>query len=257
MLFRRDGARPVSEEAAKCPVISITAEVSGSGIELLRRAAQPGVEATMKADRVVGMAVLLLIAIFIACGSSTPAPTSTQPSPAAKKEPALYTGKSCLSQMASVAARWQPDALPIHMESHLNAESNGQEGKSTIWRAMFASASRGTSRTFTCSGSRLKEEPSIGVSASTEMASAPGIASSMFQPYSLTVDSDRAFAIAKEHGGDALLKKDPQQPAIYTLDWDSKNKELVWGVVFGTSSADSKGFAVIDASTGKFLRAGK
>lgn len=212
----------------------------------------------MKADRVVGLAMLLLMTLMVAaCSSSTPAPSSTQPTVAAKKEPALYTGKACLSQMASAAARWQADALPLHMESHVNAESNGQEGKATIWRAMFASAGRGTSRAFTCSGSRLKEEPSIGVSATTEIGSAPGIASSMFQPFLLTVDSDRAFAIAKEHGGDALLKKDPQQPVFYTLDWDSKRKELVWGVVFGTSPSDSKGVGVIDASNGKFLRAGK
>ncbi len=211
----------------------------------------------MKADRVVGMAVFFVtILMLVACGEPAPTPT-TQPMAAAKKEPALYTGKACLSQMASSAARWQADALPIHMESHVNAESNGQEGKATIWRAMFASASRGTSRAFTCSGSRLKDEPSIGVSATTEIGSAPGIASSMFQPFLLTIDSDRVFAIAKEHGGDVLLKKDPQQPVIYTLDWDSKNKELVWAVMFGTSNADSKGFAVIDASTGKFLRAGK
>ncbi len=212
----------------------------------------------MKVDRVIGSAVLLFMVIaMVACGSPAPTPSSTQPSAAVKKEPALYTGKACLSQMVSAAARWQPDALPVHLESHLNAESNGQEGKSTVWRAMFASAGRGTSRAFTCSGSRLKEEPSIGVSASAEIASAPGIASSMFQPFMLTVDSDRAFAVSKEHGGDALLKKDPQQPVLYTLDWDSKKKELVWGVTFGTSSADSKGFAVIDASNGKFLRAGK
>lgn len=211
----------------------------------------------MKTDRFVEVVVLLFLSVWmIACGSPAPTP-STQPTAVAKKEPALYTGKSCLGQMASTAARWQADALPIHMESHVNAESNGQEGKSTIWRAMFASSGRGTSRAFTCSGSRLKDEPSIGVSATTEIGSAPGIASSMFQPFLLTVDSDRAFAIAKEHGGDALLKKDPQQPVIYTLDWDGKNKELVWGVTFGTSTADSKGFAVIDASTGKFLRAGK
>lgn len=212
----------------------------------------------MKVARVVGMAVLFVTALMLlACGSSAPTPSSTQPSVAVKKEPALYTGKSCLSQMAGAAARWQPDALPVHMESTLNAESNGQDGKSSVWRAMFASASGRTNRTFSCSGSRLKESPPIGVTGSAEIASAPGIASSMFQPFLLTIDSDRVFAIAKEHGGDALLKKDPQQPVFYTLDWDGKNKQLVWVVMFGTSAADSKGFAVIEASTGKFLRAGK
>jgi hypothetical protein len=213
----------------------------------------------MKADRVFGMAALFLTAVIVvACSSAPTSSPSSQPTPsAAKKEPALYTGKSCLSQMASTAARWQPDALPVHMESTLNAESNGQEGKSTVWRAMFASASRRTNRTFSCSGSRLKESPPIGVTGNTEIASAPEVSSAMFQPFLLTVDSDKAYATALEHGGAALVKKDPQQPVLYTLDWDSKKKELVWGVIFGTSVSDSKGVGVIDASNGKFLRAGK
>jgi hypothetical protein len=212
----------------------------------------------MKADRVFGIAILFLTAvIFVAC-SSSPTPSSSAPPPAPeKKEPALYAGKSCLSQMAGMAARWQADALPVHMESALNAESNGQEGKSTIWRAMFASATSRTNRTFTCSGSRLKESPPMGVTASAEMESDPQIVNSMFQPFLLTVDSDQAYKTALEHGGEAILKKDPQQPVLYTLDWDARKKELVWGVRFGTSASDSKGVGVIDASTGKFLRAGK
>lgn len=212
----------------------------------------------MKVDRAVAMAMIFsAAAILVACSSEPKPSSSAPPALAEKKEPAFYTGKSCLSQMASVAARWQPDALPVHMESGLNAESSGQEGKSTIWRAMFASASRRTNRTFVCSGSRLKEEPAIGVTGSSEMASAPGISSSMFQPFLLTVDSDKAYAAAREHGGDVFLKKDPKQPVVYTLDWDGKRKELVWGVMFGTSASDSRGVAVVDASTGRFLRAGK
>ena len=238
-------------------MIFVTAEPCTLAYNGARRAAPPGVETNMKAERVVGIAVLFLVAIVIvACGSPEPAPSSTQTA-AVKKEPALYTGKSCLSQMASVAARWQPDALPVHMESHINAESNGQEGKATVWRAMFASASRGTNRTFICSGSRLRDEPAIGVTVNAEIASAPQISRAMFQPFLLTVDSDKAYDVAKDHGADALLKKDPKQPVVYTLDWDGKNKELVWGVRFGTSPSDSKGLAVVDAGNGKFLRAGK
>jgi len=216
----------------------------------------------MKATRLLGVAAILLSGLIIIACSSTPTSPSTTPSatpsPAAeKKEPVLYTGKNCLSQMANSAARWQPDALPVHMESNLNAESNGHDGKSTIWRAMFASATRGTNRTFTCSGSRLKTEEPIGVTVSTELASSPDINRSMFQPMLLIIDSDKAYAIAQENGGANVLKKDPQQPVIYTLDWDAKNKELVWVVMYGASRSDSKGVGVINASTGKFLRAGK
>jgi len=216
----------------------------------------------MRATRTTGAASILLSGlIFVACSSAPTspgtAPSPTQSSAAEKKLPVLYTAKNCMSQMANAAARWQPDAMPVHLESALNAESTGQDGKSTIWRAMFASPGRGTWRSFTCSGSRLKEEAPIGVTASAESASSPEISRSMFQSMLLIVDSDKAFAIAQENGGANILKKDPQQPILYSVDWDAKNKELVWAVTYGTSRSDSKGIGVIDASTGKFLRAGK
>jgi hypothetical protein len=215
----------------------------------------------MKANRLMGVAILISGVMLVACSSAPTSPSSTPsstPPPAAqKKEPVFYTGKNCLSQMANAAARWQPDALPVHMESNLNAESTGRDGKSTVWRAMFASASRSTNRTFTCSGSRLKEEAPIGVTVSAEIASSPDMSRSMYQPMLLIVDSDKAFATAQENGGAKILEKNPQQPITYSLDWDGKRKELVWGIMYGSSRSDSKGVGVVDATTGKFLRAGK
>ena len=215
----------------------------------------------MKANRVTGVAAILLSGVIVVACSSAPTPSTTPsptPSPAAeKKEPVLYTGKNCLSQIANAAARWQPDAMPVHMESNLNAESTGHDGKSTIWRAMFASASRATNRTFTCSGSRLKNEAPIGVTGTAETASAPDMSRSMFQPMLLIIDSDKAFTIAQENGGANILKKNPEQPIIYSLDWDAKSKQLVWGIMYGSSRSESKGVGVVDATTGKFLRAGK
>lgn len=216
----------------------------------------------MKANRLTGVAAILVSGVMVvACSSAPTSPSTTPsstPSPAAeKKEPVLYTGKNCLSQMANAAARWQPDAMPVHVESYLNAESTGHDGKSTIWRAMFASASRGTNRTFTCSGSRLKEEAPVGVTVSTEIASPPDMSRSMFQPMLLIIDSDKAYATAQENGGANILKKDPQLPIVYSLDWDGRKRELVWGIRYGASPSDSKGLGVVDATTGKFLRAGK
>ncbi len=212
----------------------------------------------MKTSRISGIVAICLTSVMVIACSSNPSPSNTQTSSAApKKEPALYTGKSCLAQMADKAARWQPDALPFHMESGLNAESAGQDGKSTIWRAMFASPGRRSYKAFICSGSRLPNEAAIGVTSGAEMAYAPNVPQLMFQSFSLIADSDKAFAIAQEKGGAKLLEKDPQQPILYSLDWDPKNRQLLWTVIYGTSQIDSKGMGVIDASTGKFLRAAK
>lgn len=197
---------------------------------------------------------------MIACSTSTTPPSGNQtqsPPAAAKKEPVPYTGKACFSQMTGMAARWQPDAVPFHMESALNTESNGHDGKSTIWRGMFASPTRHTYKVFTCSGSRLRDEAPIGVTSGAEIAYGPTVPALMFQAFLLTVDSDQAYAVAEEKGGSKLLEKDPQQPVLYTLDWNPKDKALLWVVYYGNSTKESKGIGVIDASSGKFLRAAR
>jgi hypothetical protein len=213
----------------------------------------------MKIIRVTGITLILLMiaVIMVACSSAPSSPSTTLAAAPVKKEPVLYTGKNCMSQISNAAARWRPDAMPVHLESGLNAESSGLDGKATIWRAMFASPSRGTWRGFTCSGSRLAEEAPIGVTSSAENTSAPDMARSMFQSMSLIVDSDKAFATAQQNGGANILKKNPQQPILYSLDWDAGKRQLVWVIMYGTSHSDSKGVGVIDATTGKFLRAGK
>jgi len=214
----------------------------------------------MKTTFVIGMAtVFLSLIIVVACAPSTTSSTGTPaqtPTSAPKKEPVLYTGKSCLSQMAGMAARWQPDALPFHMESALNAESNGHDGKSSVWHAMFASPSRHLYRVFTCSGSRLPGEAPIGVSATPEAQYAANVPQLMFQSFQVSADSELAYTLAQEKGGAKMLEKDPNQPVVYLLDWDGKNKQLLWVVVYGVSSKEAKGRGVIDATTGKFLRAG-
>ena len=207
--------------------------------------------------RVLAPFVFLSILIFAACGApSTPAPSKVATA-AQKKEPVLYTAKNCFSQMANAASRWQLDAMPVHLESHLNSESPGQNGKATVWQAIFASPGRGAWRSFTCSGSRLNNEPPLGVTGSVESASSPDMSQAMFESLLLDVDSDQAFAIAQENGGAGILRENPQQPVIYTLDWDAKSRKLVWVVMYGSSTADSKGIGIIDATSGKFLRAAR
>ena len=199
---------------------------------------------------------------LVACGPSNTQSSSTSntpPStsaPAPKKEPVLYTGKACLSEMAGMAARWAPDALPFHMESVLNAESDGRDGKATVWQARFASPSRRTYRVFTCSGSRLPDSPPIGVTSTPEAAYSPDVPRLMFQSFQLGADSDEVYTLSQEKGGAKLLEKNPTQPIFYLLDWDAKNKQLLWVVVYGSSMNDAKGRGVVDATTGKFLRAG-
>lgn len=174
-----------------------------------------------------------------------------------KKEPTLYTARPCLRRMIEMAQRWSADALPFHLESDLNTEGSGQAGQSTVWRGLFASQSRGTFKNIICSGSRLSDAPSFGVTSTAEMPYSANVPSLLFHPSYLQTDSDKAFAIAQGHGGADLIKKDPKQTVLYLLTWDAKQKALLWYVMYGKSPTERKGMGVINASTGALLRAGK
>ncbi len=212
--------------------------------------------------KAVTFAILVCVAVvLISCGESKPTPASTEKAKVETPEvkpPALYTAKACFQRMVDMAGRWQMDALPVRLESQSNDEATGVDGKATVWNGTFVSASRRAMKTFTCSGSRLKEAPPFGVSGGSEQPFGSGAIIRSFQPLYVQVDSDKAFSIAQDHGGAALLKKDPKHPVYYLLALDtSTGKELMWYVSYGKSLKETDGIGIIDASTGKYLRAAK
>ena len=186
---------------------------------------------------------------------STPEKPATA-APAENKQPVLYTGQEAFNRMMGLAMKWSPDAQPARLESVLTPETSGQDGKSTIWRGYFASPARRSVKTIVCSGSRRPDAPPFGVS--TEGADNPYNAQSaslIFSQYLLKTDTDKAFAIAQQHGGEAILKKDAKQPVMYLLLRDPKQNVPVWYVIYGTSATDRKGIGVINATTGAFVSA--
>ena len=199
---------------------------------------------------------LMLVTLF-GCGTPTETPPTQTSITPATKGPTLYTAKGCFGSMLNLAQRWSPDAMPVHMESEVNADATGQEGKATVWHAYFVSTSRGTMKTVSCSGSRLPTAPALGFSDTPELPYVASTNAAIFDPVSFQTDSDKAFAVTLEHGGAPLIKKDPQQSIIYLLDWDAKRKQLIWWVVYGKSKTDRQGLCVINAKTGAFLSAGK
>ena len=178
--------------------------------------------------------------------------------PTQTKEPVLYTGQEAFNRMMGLALKWSPDAQPARLESVLTAETNGQNGKSTVWRGFFASPRRRSVKTIVCSGSRRPDAPPFGVSAEgSEGAYNADAANLAFLPLLLKTDTDKAFEITLQHGGEAILKKNAQQPVMYLLLKDRKQNVPVWYVIYGTSETDRKGIGVINATTGAFISAGK
>ncbi len=181
---------------------------------------------------VIGTAILT-----VGCSSNE---TKTAPETQAaatkpqKVEPTLYTGQEAFNRMLGLALKWAPDAQPARVESVLTPETTGQDGKSSIWRGYFASPSHRATKTIVCSGSRQPGSPPFGVSPEgAELAYNAQSASLVFSQYLLKADTDKAFAVAQQHGGDAIVKKDAQQPITYVLLKDRKLNVPVWYVIYG------------------------
>ena len=216
----------------------------------------------MKFYRLAFAVSVISVAVLTAgCGSTENSggpEKPASPAPSQSKEPVLYTGQEAFNRMMGLALKWSTDAQPARLESVLTTETTGQNGKSTVWRGFFASPRRRSVKTIVCSGSRRPDAPPYGVSAEgSEGAYNADAANLAFLPLLVKTDTDKAFEITRQHGGDAILKKNAQQPITYLLLKDRKQNVPVWYVIYGTSEKDRKGISVINATTGAFISAGK
>jgi hypothetical protein len=207
----------------------------------------------MKLLRVIPL--LALCGFLFACSQPASAPKPAAQTAAEVKQPVLYTAQECLKRIDGQAHLWSPDAKPVHLESDLTSESVGKDGKSAIWRAMFVSAGRNAMRSFTCSGSREPSAPAFGVSSGLEMAVPPG--AEPFDAFLVKTDSDKAFAISLEHGGKAMLEKNPAGPVTYMVAMKRGETVPYWYVIYGENLKKNSGIGIINATTGAFVRASR
>jgi hypothetical protein len=197
----------------------------------------------------------LLLSVFALMLMTACSSEPTKPAETAKPQPKpadVITARSALQKLYISAHGWGPDARPYRLESMPNADSKGRDGKSAVWRAGFASVAQRGTKPYTFSGS---DGPDRGVNPGIEDTYNPNNASTTaFDIAFLKTDSDKAFEVAQQHGGDKLLEKSPDTPVLYILEWDRVNNTLVWHVVYGTSRDDAKLKVAVNASTGEFIR---
>jgi hypothetical protein len=190
---------------------------------------------------------------WIACSSSSqPAAENSVSTPAQAAEktppaPSLFTAQQCFGQLQAMAVRWSPDAKPFLIESNSDPDSLGRDGKAAEWSGMFASPMRNATRTFTCSKN--------GVDAGLETPYSSRVIP--FDAFLFKTNSDQAFKVAQEHGGEGVLKRDEKLPVTYALQRDRGQSVPYWFVIYGGEMKNSKGIGVINATTGAFVRATK
>jgi len=193
---------------------------------------------------------MLALALLTGCSSEATKPAeATKPQP---KPPEIVTARTAFQKLYISAHGWGRDAQAYRLESAPNADSNGHDGKSAIWRAGFASVAQRGTKPYIWSGS---EGPDRGINPGIEDTYNPNNASTqVFDMAFLKTDSDKAFAVAQQHGGDKVLAKTPDTPVLYILEWDRVNNQLVWHVIYGSSRDEAKLKVAVNATTGEFLR---
>ncbi len=200
---------------------------------------------------------LLLLALLAGCSSEPEKPVTPVVKQPPKQE--TVTGRVAFQKFYQTARLWAPDARCFRLESDITKESPGRDGKSGVWRAYFASTARNASKQFVWSGLTADDAPARGVSpvGADQAFSAANLSTQPFDIAFLKVDSDQALEVAQKHGGEAILKKNPDQPVRYILNWNPKKNQLEWHVVYGIAELDAKLNVAVNASTGEFERVEK
>ena len=213
--------------------------------------------------------VLVIGALLAACSSSKPSGEGQSPTPAAKpaeiKPADAETGRVALQRLYTTSRGWAGDTEPVNLQSqnykHAGGNENaplGHDGKSAIWRGVFASDARHSMKTYMWSGLTGPDAPTPGITPGNEDPFSPGnVSTRPFQLTYLKSDSDQVLETAQKHGGAALLKKDANLPVNFTLSWEPRGSMLVWHVLYGQSMNEPQLDVVVNATTNQFVRVEK
>lgn len=203
------------------------------------------------------MAMLAVAVLTMASCSSQPSKSADTEKPQPKAAD-LQTGRYAFQKLYVSARGWARDAQPYRLESQLTADSKGKDGKSDVWHASFASPAGRGAKTYVWSGTDVPDAPARGIAPGTEDSYSPTNSSTqVFDIGFLKVDSDKAFEIAQQHGGDKVLEKAPDTPILYALDWNHATNELIWHVIYGNSRDVAKLTVDVNGTTGEFVRVEK
>jgi len=205
-----------------------------------------------------------LAAILSACSSSPSGSTAPAEKPAPKPTD-TETGRVILQRLYTTSRGWAPDTQPINIQSqnYKNAGGNpnaplGHDGKSAVWRGLFGSRARQLMKTYMWSGLTGPDAPTLGISPGSEDSFSPNNTSTApFDLVYLKIDSDQALETAQKHGGAALLKKDPDLPVNFMLNWEPRRQLLLWHVNYGKNSNEPDLSVVVNATTNEFVRVEK
>jgi hypothetical protein len=188
---------------------------------------------------------ILAAAIMTGCSSEPRTPAASTSTP--PKAPEASTGSGALYKCYIAARAWEQDAQPYRAES---SQSKSGDGKAREWRVGFASPAQQKTKSYTWTSGDISHSVDDTYSAANSNTQ-------IFNVQFLKTDTEKAFAVAQQHGGDKLLEKEPDTPVFYVLEWNRQENDLVWHVIYGTDRETAKLRVAVNATTGEFLRVEK
>jgi len=200
------------------------------------------------------LSILLAGALFAMLTACSDAPT-------VKKAPEKLEpvgGETAIYKMFQMARSWAPDAQVLKMQSmHLSDTKDGAPGFAPAWQAVFVSAAKSQSRSYTYSIVEGEGNLHKGAFAGPEEGwSGKSGQNGPFLMAAVKIDTDAAYKTAMEtptsHAAD-YDKKNPGKPITILLEKTSKHPDPAWRIVWGESVGTSNFSVLIDASTGEYL----
>ena len=185
---------------------------------------------------------------FVLLASCSEAPKTES---AKKKAPQPVTGRQAFQMMYPQARRWATDAQPLELRSINLAEVPAPKGKAGAWQAIFVSASRNKSRTYTYSAVEAGGNLHEGVFGNIE-EEMPAQSSTPFEMSAIRIDSDQAYDIAAKKSQE-YIQKNPNQPISFVLEQTKRLPDVTWRVIWGQSVGTSEYSVFVDATTGAIL----
>lgn len=216
-----------------------------------------------KSKRMSKIVLLLVLAVTLVVAGCTSYPSNDgakNPSEPPKPEVKYMTGRLALQNLLAAGRLWTADSQPVRLTSETYVSSSekspsddmlGKDGKSSHWRALFASAARQQMKPYAWSGGGGDSKPGI-MPGSEDQWSASNSSTRPFDLNFLKTDSSQAYEVAQKHGGsDAKYKS---VPVNYSLEWDHSTSKLLWHVLYGKNSNEPDLHVVIDATSGAFFK---
>jgi hypothetical protein len=196
----------------------------------------------------ISLAARLALAACLAglCGCSSPPAVEKKPEP----PPEPLTGQTALYRMYQVArAAWARDVMVERMSSmKVNGVADPAPGLANAWEAVFFSASKASSRSYT--DSIVEQLPDLHKDVFGGPQQSPS--GTPFLIAAVKTDSVAAYKTAVGKLSKAEEQGIQGKPVLILLEMDRRYPDPVWRIVWGESLSTATVSVFVDANTGQF-----